>query len=320
MALVSVIVPTHNRLAQLRRMLEALHRQDLPLAEIEVLVIADGCTDGTDPYLQSLAGPLPVRAFVQENKGPAAARNRGIAEAQSDLVVFLDDDVVPATDFLSEHLRTHAGRKGIAVFGPLLTPADHRLSAWIGWEQAMLEKQYAALADGKWTPTARQFFTGNASVARSYLIDVGGFDERYRRAEDVELGYRLAKRGIEFVFNPCARGYHYASRSFESWLAIASAYGRHDAVFFRDGGQRRWQTIKEEFAGRHKLNRALVRGCLDRPRLSGLVSATLSGISAACHALGLERVSCAALSGLFNLRYYQGVCDEIGGRNRFLAD
>lgn len=65
---VSVIVPTYNRLAQLRRMLEALGRQDLSLAKFEVVVIADGCTDGTDPYLQSLAGPLAVRAFVQENK------------------------------------------------------------------------------------------------------------------------------------------------------------------------------------------------------------------------------------------------------------
>ena len=319
MALASVIVPTHNRLAQLRRMLEALHRQDLPLADFEVVVIADGCTDGTDPYLQSLTGPLAVRAFVQTNKGPAAARNRGIAEARSDLVVFLDDDVVPATDFLSEHLRTHAGRQGIAVIGPLLTPGDYRLSAWNAWEQAMLEKQYAALTEGRWTATARQFFTGNASAARSDLIDVGGFDERYRRAEDVELGYRLAGRGLEFVFNPRARGYHYANRSFESWLGIASAYGRHDAVFFRDGGQRRWQTLKEEFAGRHKLNQALVRGCLDRPRLSGLASAMLGGLSAACYASGLEQVSRAALSGLFNLRYYQGVCDEIGGRDRFLT-
>lgn len=317
---VSVIVPTYNRLAQLRRMLEAIGRQDLPLAKFEVVVIADGCTDGTDPYLQSLAGPLAVRAFAQENKGPAAARNRGIAEARSDLVVFLDDDVVPATDFLSEHLRTHAGRKGIAVIGPLLTPGDYHLSAWNAWEQAMLEKQYTALAEGKWTPTARQFFTGNASVARSHLIDVGGFDERYRRAEDVELGYRLAKRGIEFVFNPRARGYHYANRSFQSWLDIASAYGRHDAVFFRDGEQRRWQTVKEEFAGRHKLNQILVRGCLDRPRFSRLVSGMLRGLSVACHASGLERGSRAALSGLFNLRYYQGVCDEIGGRKRFLAD
>lgn len=182
----------------------------------------------------------------------------------------------------------------------------------------MLEKQYTALAEGKWTPTARQFFTGNASVARSQLIDVGGFDERYRRAEDVELGYRLAKRGVEFVFNPRARGYHYANRSFRSWLDIASVYGRHDAVFFQDGEQRRWQTVKEEFAGRHKLNQALVRGCLDRPRLSELVSAMLSGLSVACHASGLERGSRAALSGLFNLRYYQESATKSAAANASL--
>jgi len=65
---------------------------------------------------------------------------------------------------------------------------------WVRWEQEMLMKQYKALLRKDWPATARQFYTGNASVRRSHIVAAGGFDEGFRRAEDVELAYRLDKR------------------------------------------------------------------------------------------------------------------------------
>jgi GT2 family glycosyltransferase len=318
MTRISVVVPTCNRLAPLRRLLAAVERQEHPLADIEVIVVADGCSDGTVAFLRSHAGPFCLRVIDQENRGPAAARNRGIALATGRIIVFIDDDVVPAPDCLAEHARAHAAGDAIAVLGPLLTPADHAMSPWVAYEQAMLEKQYRAMTEQVWTPTGRQFYTGNASVARRLLLAAGGFDERFRRAEDVELGYRLARLGVRFVFNPRARAYHYAARSFESWLASAYAYGRNDVVFCREGERWLLPAIRREFAGRHPLNRALARLCLDRPGLSRLTIAALAGIGRACHAAGLPRLSSAAHGALFNLRYYQGVCDGAGGRDRVL--
>src|SRR6185436_8232798 len=93
---VSVVIPTFNRRRQLEATLEGLAAQtDLPVA-VEVIVVSDGSTDGTDEWLRSGATPLPVVACYQPNSGPAAARNHGIATAEGRLVVFLDDDVVPA--------------------------------------------------------------------------------------------------------------------------------------------------------------------------------------------------------------------------------
>lgn len=117
-------------------------------------------------------------------------------------MLFLDDDVVPAPDLINEHLRWHAEHPNRVVLGTMITPPDVRLLPWVAWEQAMLEKQYRAMTSGIWPATARQFYTGNTSLSRQLILDVGGFDERFRRAEDIELAYRLAKLGVEFVFAP----------------------------------------------------------------------------------------------------------------------
>jgi GT2 family glycosyltransferase len=95
----------------------------------------------------------------------------------------------------------------------------------------MLVKQYDAMERGDWAATARQFYTANASLARRHVLDAGGFDERFRRAEDVELAYRLADRGLRFVFARDAVVVHHPDRSFRAWLDIAGAYGRNDVVF-----------------------------------------------------------------------------------------
>jgi hypothetical protein len=220
------------------------------------------------------------------------------------------------------------------------------MAPWVQWEQAMLVKQYEDMANGRWLPTARQFYTGNTSLARRHLLEAGGFDPTFRRAEDVELAYRLAANGLRFVFNAEAIGYHYAERSFASWLAIPYAYGRNDVIFSRDKGQS-WllPTILYEFRQRRPLIRALTRLCLDRPLLTRFTISTLNQIANLAHRL-LSKVSSKQLavsspddtahrslltahylaalyrlaySGIFNLRHYQGIADEMGGRTPFFT-
>ena len=112
------------------------------------------------------------------------------------------------------------------------------MTPWVRWEQEMLMKQYRAMLRGDWAATARQFYTGNASLRRSHILAAGGFDEGFRRAEDVELAYRLANKGLDFVFNMQAVGMHFAERSFRAWLDMAYAYGRNDVIFARDRNQK----------------------------------------------------------------------------------
>ena len=319
MTRVSIVLPTYNRLRQLQKVLAGLEAQTYPLTDFEVVVVSDGATDGTNEFLHTYSTPLTVQVFVQSNQGASTARNVGVAQAQGELIVFLDDDVVPTPNLIAEHVTTHAQHAGdVVVLGPMLTPPDFALKPWVAWEQAMLDKQYADMAGERWQPTARQFYTGNALVARHYLLAAGGFDTSLRRAEDVELAYRLADRGLGFIFNPDAIGYHYAERSFASWQQTPTIYGRNDVIFARDRGQQ-WllTSVIREFHQRHALIKVITQLCLARHRLSTLVIHGLRRLAGVSNRLRLTRVTQQAYSGIFNLCYYQGMADELGGRTRF---
>ena len=318
----TIILPTYNRLERLKKVLAGLAAQTYP--DFDVIVVSDGSTDGTDAYLQhpdfSSKPSFSVRPLFQPNQGVAATRNHGLQEATGELILFIDDDVVPAPQMVAEHVKWHeANGRDVVVMGPMLSPPDFAMRPWVQWEQAMLMKQYDDMLAGHWQPTARQFYTGNTSLRRQHLRDAGGFDATFRRAEDVELAYRLADRGLRFLFNPDAIGYHYAERSFASWLAIPYVYGRNDVIFTRDKGQT-WllPTIAYEFRhSRHPLIQSLVRLCLDRPRLSQLIITTSKHSALLGHRLRLPKIPRLAYSVIFNLRHYQGISDELGGKQAF---
>jgi GT2 family glycosyltransferase len=315
----SIVLPTYNRLERLQRVLAALEEQDFPRDRFELIVVSDGAEDGTNDFLKNVVTPLQLRPIFQRNQGVAAARNHGVYRARGPIVLFIDDDVVPESCLLTEHWRTHTGHDGdIVLLGPMLTPAGFVMSPWVSWEQAMLLKQYENMLNGRWQPTARQFYTGNTSLAREHIMAAGGFDPAFRRAEDVELAYRLADRGLRFIFNPNAIGYHYAERTFNSWLEIPYAYGRNDVIFTHKKGQQ-WllPAIMTEFHTRHALVKALTRAFLGRQRLSTAAITMLRLIAQAGHWLRLHFLPRFAFSGIFNLRHYQGIADELGSRDAF---
>jgi glycosyltransferase involved in cell wall biosynthesis len=309
----SVVTPTYNRLGRLRHVITALEQQAYPSDAYEVIVISDGSTDGTDAYLEALRSTMRLQWFSQPNKGPAAARNAGIQKAGGEFIIFIDDDVVAEPQLLREHALSHneAGKE-VVVLGPLLTPEGFVMAPWVRWEQEMLMKQYRALLRGDWPATARQFYTGNASLRRSHILAAGGFDEGFRRAEDVELAYRLANKGLDFVFNMQAAGMHFAERSFRAWLDAAQAYGRNDVIFARDRNQK-WllSAIHREFRDRHFLIRSLVRLCRGRSRLTGIASSALKRAADAATLIGAGDIERFTYSGLFNLHYYNGLLNEL---------
>ena len=311
--LLSVVMPTYNRLGRLKHVLSALEQQQFPSEDYEIVVVSDGSSDGTDAYLSGLRSDRSVRWFSQSNRGPAAARNLGIEKAAGEFIVFVDDDVVASPTLLAEHMRSHReSKREVVVVGPLLSPADFNMSPWVRWEQEMLMKQYRAMLSGEWQPSARQFYTGNASLRRSHLLSAGGFDEGFRRAEDVELAYRLAHQGLDFVFNMEAVGLHFAERSFQSWLEAARTYGRNDVKFARDRDQE-WllPTMQTEFRKRHALIQLLVRICRGRPRLTALTTQSIKLAADAATFIGAKKIEQFAYSGLFNLQYYSGMNQEL---------
>jgi glycosyltransferase involved in cell wall biosynthesis len=315
---VSVVIPTYNRLSRLQRVLDAIRRQTYPCDRLEIVVVSDGSTDGTEDFLRSPdAGNLVIGR--QDNQGPAAARNLGISLSSGSLVLFLDDDVIAAEDLVERHACLHVNGSGRrVVIGPMLTPADFAMSSWIRWEQSMLGKQYAAMQNGEYDATYRQFYTGNASLPRLSLVEAGGFNTTFRRAEDLELSYRLMESGHEFVFAPDARGYHYAERPFRSWLDNARAYGANDVRFARDHGRPEILAIAcREFRHRPILMQWTARACIARPGLGQVLLPVLRRVASCAEAVRAESITQLALSGIYNVAYYHGFAEELGGAAAF---
>ena len=318
----SVVVPTFNRRQSLLRLIESLSSQTCPADRFEVVVVDDGSTDGTAAAVRAAATPFSLRVVSQFNGGPAEARNRGVRLARGHVVVFLDDDVVPSPHLLATHAAAHQQRDDTVVIGPMLRPDNWRPAPWIRWEEDLLRKQYAELIAGKYACTPRQFYTGNASVSRERFLATGGFDPQFRRAEDVELAYRLHARGARFAFNPGAHVLHYPSRSFASWSATPYQYGRYDVVMHREKGLDTLGCTAFEFHNRHPLTRLLVRACLGRNRQTRSAIALLRMASTTAASIGAHGLSRIALSGIHNIRYWEGVADEMGGAapaRRFIA-
>jgi len=211
----SVIIPTHNRQDALEKVLRGLERQSA-LEEIqEVLVVDDGSTDDTPGTVSRISktSPLRIRLLRQDQCGQAAARNRGLREAATNLVLFLDDDIIPRTNLVGGHLAWH--RKypdpGVSVMGPVFWSRELRptpFMEWFGDRGPFLN--YRGLRLGSEVEPSRSY-SCNISMKGTFLRRQGAFDEDFRAYgfEDLELAYRLKKAGGKLLYNPEAVGEHY---------------------------------------------------------------------------------------------------------------
>lgn len=310
---VSIVVPTYNRRTSLQRLLRALGEQAVAATRFEVVIVDDGSTDGTIETVRAMALPYDCLVIEQAHQGPAAARNLGVARAHGRLVLFLDDDVVPHAGLLARHVAAHLAHQHAVVIGPMRPPRDWVRPAWVRWEEDLLQIQYRELVAGKYPCTPRQFYTANASLPRDLFLRAGGFDPSFRRAEDVEFAFRLRDLGARFIFEPQAEVMHYASRSFAAWSQTPYQYGRYDVLMERQKGHETLACAAVEFHQRHPFTRTLVHLCLGRPRLSHQVVPLLGAGARLAEGLRCRPVANAILSGAFNLRYWQGVSDELGG-------
>src|SRR4051794_23694299 len=115
MTTVSVVIPTYNRAARLRAVVDPL-LADPSLHEL--IVVVDGSRDGSIELLEEIAvADGRLRPLWIENIGDMGARTRGAEIATGEVVLFLDDDVLPAPGLLAGHARHHAAAEGLVVVG-----------------------------------------------------------------------------------------------------------------------------------------------------------------------------------------------------------
>ncbi|AEY66333.1 glycosyltransferase [Clostridium sp. BNL1100] len=221
----SIVIPTMNKLSRLRLILKALESQVDDT--VEVIIIFDGCSDEVLCDFKKLKlGFEPIQIIYSENVGRSKARNSGILKASGEIVIFLDDDRIPCSDFISKHVISHKNGR-FAIVGQRnnveypeevleqlylngLTESDYsridRDSIPEPYEPA---KKIARLIFGQLIERIT-FSTGNSSARREDLIAVNMFDENFTGwgLEDTDLGYRLGKSGVKIKRNFSIVNYH----------------------------------------------------------------------------------------------------------------
>jgi glycosyltransferase involved in cell wall biosynthesis len=314
----SVIVPTHNRIDFLPALLASLAAQDYPEGRWELVVVDDGSSDDTLQYLESGVSPRPanIRVVSQAQSGVATARNNGVRSAASRAVLFLDDDMVTSPSLVREHAEVHLHDPQAVVIGHLSVPAADR-EPWVAWEDAQVHRHFAALKSGERIPGPRDFYTGNCSVSVGLFNRAGGFDANLPRAEDVELGYRLAGAGARFYYRAGADSLHLGRHPFAKWLRNAGIYGRCDVALAWEKGHTHLQDeIFSWYRHRNVLNKVLVRACVAWPSLEGAAIGGLHIAGRAAYRAGLRRVSAACYSAIYNLAYWLRIVEALG-KSRF---
>lgn len=214
-ASISVIIPTHNRSKLLRRTLDALYKQTAPL--LEVIVVSDGSTDSTRETVNEFGMRLPIKYLEQPQRGVSSARNLGLKHASADLVLLMDDDVIPSPQLIEAHLHFHEEVPELqsVLLGYVTWHPDLRVTPFMRWygEYGGLFG-FSRLKDNH-RISPRFFYSCNISLKRQFLISQGGFTETLTVLEDNELGYRLAQNGMKLFFRSAALGYHYQTFTFE---------------------------------------------------------------------------------------------------------
>jgi peptidoglycan/xylan/chitin deacetylase (PgdA/CDA1 family)/GT2 family glycosyltransferase len=221
----SIVIPTHNRAAQLRVCLEALSLQTQSAADFEVIVVDDGSTDGTAAILAEIKTPFVLRVIRQAQSGQCAALNRGIA-ASGRYCLILDDDIIPSPGLVAEHFRAQQASKGVVAIGQLTVQAPTSADWYARRFAQRWSDHYQHLSAGTRAPTWQDCYSGNLSVPRQALLEVGGFATDLPAGFDVELGYRLQRSGIPLIYLPAACGEHHDNKTGRRLLSEDERAGR----------------------------------------------------------------------------------------------
>jgi glycosyltransferase involved in cell wall biosynthesis len=183
--LVSFVVPVFNSEKDIARCLLSIRRLQLPDKEYEVIIMDNGSTDRTHQIMHELG----FNFYILPEVSVGALRNRGAALAQGDYIAFVDSDVELTPLWLQNGLAGFTDPKVVACGCFPGVPND---STWVQytWDLHQRGRQRRA----KSTPVS-WLSSMNLLVRREDFLMVSGFNEDLKTAEDVDLCYRLGKRG-----------------------------------------------------------------------------------------------------------------------------
>lgn len=223
MTALSVVVPSYRGEQHLRRLLFSVAEQRVDPALAEIIVIDDGTPEFDATQWDGLTGDVPLTVIARpSNGGRAIARNDGIRAAKGDIVVFLDGDMTMEAGFLQAHADFHQQHPDSVAVGAIRWAPEVPDTPFMRYAGSRGVGRFAA------GPVPfKCFVTGNSSVPRRALNELGGFDEGFSTygGEDLELGYRLHLHGLQVHYLPQALSWHWGWKGLDGLRRSMATYG-----------------------------------------------------------------------------------------------
>ncbi|MEA3489029.1 MAG: glycosyltransferase [Candidatus Omnitrophota bacterium] len=200
----SIAIPTYDREEVLLDTIKSILNQLDNIEEIFVVDQTKKHTAEVEAKLRAWHDNKSIRWIRLDKPSVTHAFNKGLLEASSDIVLFLDDDIVPSDSLVINHLRAHSKSDEIwAVTGKIVQPEGAK--AW-----AKEKKQDNTLNfrfDSSEERYIENLMAGNLSVKRDKALEIGGFDENFIGAAfrfETEFAERLILSGGKILYAPDA--------------------------------------------------------------------------------------------------------------------
>ena len=219
MPALSIVIPTLGRAEALEEVLAAIASQDHGALGVETLVVLDANAPRRPTVQMTPPEGAGLRVLRASVPGASGARNAGWRAAASSLILFLDDDVIPAPTLIAEHLNWHAEHPEpeTAVLGRVIWSRRVKRTPFMRWLERGIQFDYQAFSEGEvgWW----RLYSCNLSMKREMLERVDGFDEsRFPYGyEDTELARRLSLQGLRLMYNRAAVGEHLKTETLDGW-------------------------------------------------------------------------------------------------------
>lgn len=271
--LLSVIIPTRNRVKRLANLLDSLAGQDPVPFEWEVIIVDNASTDDTAAVTlqRSRSLPISIRYVLETRLGLHRGRHRGAREARGDYVGYLDDDMTLAPTWV-QGVQWLAEDKADAVVGRILpkwetTPPD--------WLLTMVQDGvYAYLSLLDLGPISKpvdplMVFGCNCFLPKRLIFELGGFHPdgfppdqlRYRGDGETALMWKFKQAGLRSYYDPMATAFHVIDASrltveylcqraynqgiSDSFTQIRAAHGLADALFSNSSTKSRYERLRQ---------------------------------------------------------------------------
>jgi glycosyltransferase involved in cell wall biosynthesis len=286
---VTVILPVLNGAATIGDTLAALGSQVGGPKRMEVLVIDNGSTDGT----QEIARKFPVTLLHEPKRGPSRARNCGLKAATGEILVCLDADTLPTRRWLRELIRPFEEEGVVLVGGEILS-----------FQPKTASERYID-ASGIFRPRHHvqekrfPFVVGmNMAVRTESARAVGGWRAAFNYGEDVDISHRILKKYPGSLrYAEKALMFHRNRTTIRGLGRQAHAYGRGMALVYRQyPSEARWNVLKLGAVGVSMMARALTA--------AGAVVGRCVGLA------GRERVELSACHAMWSWCFWRGFFEE----------